>query len=280
MACGSSDPNDKKWRCPGCTYLNWPRAQRCVQCYTKKDADSILNLNEQQFRSLSIYDDDVIGSDHLRRHQQQQASNDSKTIEQAYVGSPVTNNKLSSSPYSSRTNLASSAATAAARNKLNTLSSSNASGGIGGAVNLGGSDAIASRLNSVSPVGGGGGVENRAACAIVGGKWSCHVCTFENWPRSLKCSMCGHNKDGKDIPTTTTSCDGSGVGGGIGAATNHFNLQRGGAGLYIKSGNSSPDREYDDNLATNYINRSNNKRNNSSYRYQLSMGCPHPRLGN
>ncbi|XP_070160682.1 ubiquitin thioesterase trabid [Polyergus mexicanus] len=26
-------------------------------------------------------------------------------------------------------------------------------------------------------------------------KWSCHVCTYENWPKATKCIMCGHPKE-------------------------------------------------------------------------------------
>lgn len=43
--------------CPACTYLNWPRANRCVQCYLKKDSDNLNNVNEQ-FKSLNIYGSD------------------------------------------------------------------------------------------------------------------------------------------------------------------------------------------------------------------------------
>lgn len=32
--------SDSKWSCKMCTYLNWPRSLRCVQCYTKKGVSS------------------------------------------------------------------------------------------------------------------------------------------------------------------------------------------------------------------------------------------------
>lgn len=38
--------NDSKWACKMCTYLNWPRSQRCVQCYTKKGAILETGSNE------------------------------------------------------------------------------------------------------------------------------------------------------------------------------------------------------------------------------------------
>lgn len=33
---GESNPSTSKWSCPLCTYLNWPRAQKCVQCLTAR----------------------------------------------------------------------------------------------------------------------------------------------------------------------------------------------------------------------------------------------------
>lgn len=33
---GAATANDTKWSCKMCTYLNWPRSLRCVQCFTKK----------------------------------------------------------------------------------------------------------------------------------------------------------------------------------------------------------------------------------------------------
>lgn len=38
--------SDSKWACKMCTYLNWPRSQRCVQCYTKKGAILETGSNE------------------------------------------------------------------------------------------------------------------------------------------------------------------------------------------------------------------------------------------
>ncbi|XP_074642844.1 ubiquitin thioesterase zranb1-A-like [Tubulanus polymorphus] len=54
------DPT-KKWSCPACTYLNWPRSQKCVQCMTARqqtpttsEPSSTTASNEQQLSPLSI----------------------------------------------------------------------------------------------------------------------------------------------------------------------------------------------------------------------------------
>uniref|UniRef100_A0A6B2EE42 ubiquitinyl hydrolase 1 n=2 Tax=Phlebotomus TaxID=13203 RepID=A0A6B2EE42_9DIPT len=118
-----------KWICTICTYQNWPRAQRCSQCHTKRDAD-VQNIQEQ-LKGLSIRrsDPDLVASNR-------------------------------SSPFGSATNLAASRA------------------------NLSGNVAAA----RVSPS------EGRQAQALAQ-KWLCFSCTFENWPKSLKCSMCGRGRE-------------------------------------------------------------------------------------
>lgn len=61
-ACGQSnqDSSKAKWPCPRCTYLNWPRSIRCVQCYTRRNDDIVSesNLIQEQLRSLNITDSD------------------------------------------------------------------------------------------------------------------------------------------------------------------------------------------------------------------------------
>lgn len=73
------------------------------------------------------------------------------------------------------------------------------------------------------------------------------VCTYENWPKSLKCSMCGCLKDGS-----------------VNNETDRF-----GANTI-----SSPERDIDENCAGNFIISNANKRNLSHHRYQLSSNEP------
>lgn len=55
---GSSlNASDSKWNCSACTYVNFARATRCVQCLTKKDVDILSNVNEK-VKSLKIYGSD------------------------------------------------------------------------------------------------------------------------------------------------------------------------------------------------------------------------------
>lgn len=73
------------------------------------------------------------------------------------------------------------------------------------------------------------------------------VCTFENWPKSLKCSMCGWSKESN-----------------VNNETERF-----GANTI-----SSPERDIDENCAGNFIISNANKRNLSHHRYQLGSNEP------
>lgn len=74
-------------------------------------------------------------------------------------------------------------------------------------------------------------------------KWCCTFCTYENWPKSIRCAMCGSSKDYINNETER-----------IGANTI-----------------SSPERDFDENCAGNFIiANANNKRNTSHHRYALN----------
>ncbi|XP_026836514.1 ubiquitin thioesterase trabid-like [Drosophila erecta] len=42
----SNVADSKKWPCKVCTYLNWPRSLRCVQCCTKRGGETIERGNK------------------------------------------------------------------------------------------------------------------------------------------------------------------------------------------------------------------------------------------
>jgi len=37
-------------------------------------------------------------------------------------------------------------------------------------------------------------------------KWSCHMCTYLNWPKSVRCTQCSTAKSKQSLPTTAVSC--------------------------------------------------------------------------
>lgn len=117
----SLDPNNK-WPCQTCTYLNWPKTVRCVQC---------LNPRNKSEENQSLSGDVQLGT---------------KTESGSKINSPKT---LANSPE----------ATKEINNDKNRS------------------------LGSTSPSGNG--------ITPKPGKWTCKACTYENWPRSMKCTLCG-----------------------------------------------------------------------------------------
>lgn len=47
------------------------------------------------------------------------------------------------------------------------------------------------RLRNNSPPASNINLENSRRCNKEPAKWNCHICTYENWPKALKCAMCG-----------------------------------------------------------------------------------------
>lgn len=117
-----------KWNCRSCTYLNWPKAIRCVQCYTPK-------------------------------------------------------NKKSSSPSVSPTHekVLPAAVSGEAPKKLS----------LKGDVPLSPKAALKTSNNDI----------NKLYARV---KWNCRTCTYENWPKSLKCVICGTAK-GRTSPEIMSS---------------------------------------------------------------------------
>lgn len=117
------------------------------------------------------------------------------------------------------------------------------------------SDSEANALNRASSLGSNSMSGSRSSLAAAGTrvspvepksypsqcKWRCSFCTYENWPKTIRCSMCGSSKDGNNETER------------IGANTL-----------------SSPDRDLDENCAGNFIISNANKRNTSHHRYALS----------
>lgn len=213
-ACGPSTRHES-WTCALCTYFNQTKSSRCAQCATKRDAiaepsSHATNYVQEQIDALSIRD--------------------------------ATDSEVN----------------AATVNRTSPLGSSNLSGS---RTNLG---AVGTRN---SPVGEQQNKNQPAMtkwCCVVmtkmtmrmgGGWWDnkmfntvcfrfcSQTCTFVNWPRSLRCSMCGCPKE----------------------TVNNNETERFGANTL-----SSPERDIDENCAGNFIISNSNKRNLSHHRYQLS----------
>ena len=114
-----------KWACEVCTYLNWAKSSKCVQCLNPKRKPSPpTSRSQDRIQSLSI-----------------------KTTDICQGGS-------------------------ASATRLSPNSGSN---------------------NSMSKASNNGNRSDVSNPQM--NKWTCLMCTYENWPRSVKCVICGAPKD-------------------------------------------------------------------------------------
>ena len=132
-----------KWPCQVCTYLNWPRSQKCTQCSTvRPKVIPVMTASRDCTKPLSI----------------------SVSIESAASsGSSLRKSPRNSPRPSPRTSPNSPEAAKALNNDKNRA-------------------LVAAKSTSI--------------------KWSCKVCTYENWPKATRCVLCGIVK-GRNSPTSS-----------------------------------------------------------------------------
>lgn len=128
LANRSAGCSPTKWHCSICTYLNWPRAQRCTQCLSARDQPRMV-INSPSEEIVLV-------------------ENQLKSI-RALTPPSICGGASAPSPR------------AKDHNQNNTT---------GGAA-------------ATSPV------QQQMS------KWKCSQCTYENWPKSQKCSMCTRQRD-------------------------------------------------------------------------------------
>ncbi|XP_055642558.1 ubiquitin thioesterase trabid isoform X2 [Toxorhynchites rutilus septentrionalis] len=209
--------SNQKWPCIACTYLNLPQSRRCLQCNNKREDDFPVKLFSQKTQPQKSSPPKVISeydclSDKLNAINICRSSKDEESLEPFPVGGSNDRRRRNNSP------ITRNASTTTERTLDNAKECS--SGSSGGKQP---SPTAASPLNTRS-------VANA-------GKWFCSVCTYENWPKSIKCSMCLN-------PRETISC-----------RTNQALAKH------------SP--EHDENVASNIV--VNNKRNQQHGREHEAM---------
>lgn len=146
-----------KWCCETCTYLNLAQAKRCSQCNSKRREDD----------DLFIPSSTAKGSLPKVISQYESLSDQMNAIN-------IRRNSVDDESADVRR-----------RNKSPT-------------------NRLAETAKECDPSGGGSGGGAKGSTSPVGtctrssasgGKWFCSVCTYENWPKSLKCSMCLHPRE-------------------------------------------------------------------------------------
>ncbi|EAT46711.1 AAEL002091-PA [Aedes aegypti] len=164
-----------KWFCNTCTYLNLSHARRCLQCNRKREDEVLIkqlgqqkSLPEKPTASKVISEYDSL-SDQLNALNISRSTGEEEFLDLFHSGIDKSRKRRNNSPI----------------NKGSTASERPADG-------LKDSDSGGAKHQSptsISPV------NTCPRASTTAGKWSCSVCTYENWPKALKCSMCLHPRE-------------------------------------------------------------------------------------
>jgi ubiquitin thioesterase ZRANB1 len=145
-----SDIFESKWSCSTCTYLNWPKSLKCVQCYSTKPTSTSTD---------SSADPQLVASlDPNPKPQLQLCKN--SPLNRSLSNSPCTVPKVDTA------NVKQCVASETGESVPNLPNLPNAA-------------------NTVSNTNTAGEVTT-----TLSKKWPCSVCTYQNWPKSHRCVIC------------------------------------------------------------------------------------------
>ena len=153
-----------KWSCSTCTYLNWPKSMKCVQCYTPKpDLSQEINNNNNNTNNNSSSENNSVSNGDINNK-----SNETNTIllknqHINHPNSPISNRSLCNSPCTVP--------------KIELKQSTSNSD------NINTTPEITTTVNNNNST-------STTADSSTSKKWPCSVCTYQNWPKSQRCVMC------------------------------------------------------------------------------------------
>ncbi|XP_031350268.1 ubiquitin thioesterase trabid isoform X2 [Photinus pyralis] len=161
-----SDNTQTKWSCDYCTYENFPSSQKCTMCRGPRPfhSEDIYRLHGNDDKSSTLPGLAAGPCENQSNWSCEtcmyamNTSNDQTCIQ---CGNPglLSSNTLHDNPQPLRVTQKSDIAQSLSRSRTN------------------------------SPPTSLTNIENSRRTTQ---KWTCPMCTYENWPKSIKCSMCGH----------------------------------------------------------------------------------------
>ncbi|EDW28099.1 GL27321 [Drosophila persimilis] len=181
--------DSEKWECKVCTYLNWPRSVRCVQCCTKRGGEAMESRNDNDNEAdadcidragealhalrISGSDTELVSTKDTAARQQQK---------QQLIGATASNRlSLSPSPTIDDATYLNNLANASHNQSPNKRPANQQQ-----------HQQHQQQQQRDSSVAVAVPLQPKH-CYVA--KWACNSCTYENWPRSIKCSMCGKTRE-------------------------------------------------------------------------------------
>ncbi|XP_037730384.1 ubiquitin thioesterase trabid [Drosophila subpulchrella] len=177
----SNVADSEKWPCKVCTYLNWPRSLRCVQCCTKRGGEAIERGNKDRDNEA---DADRAGE--ALQALRISGSEENLANKPAQLIGATASNRLSLSPgIDDATHL----------NNLANASHNQSQSQHRPPVHQQQMQLQLQPPQQQRESSSSAAVPQQQQKQCYVAKWACNSCTYENWPRSIKCSMCGKTRE-------------------------------------------------------------------------------------
>ncbi|XP_011292702.1 ubiquitin thioesterase trabid isoform X1 [Musca domestica] len=205
----TSTDADCKWSCKMCTYKNWPRSIRCVQCYTKKGATaaetspsreigatSVASQRSSPIMAHSAMERDIIDTkSFIDPCPQAEASSNQHQLQERLSKMQIATNI--DAEMNASNSAASAAGAAAAAQRLSPIEGSSTIH----LNNLANNSSVQTQSTTTCL----SSTSSNTQLASYTKKWACNTCTYENFPKSLKCSMCGNPRDSNSSSSATAN---------------------------------------------------------------------------
>ncbi|XP_076468727.1 ubiquitin thioesterase ZRANB1-like [Babylonia areolata] len=214
---GSQSADQKKWSCEYCTYDNWPASKKCTLCQAPRHPQLITDsVNEEKdiykMAALAETNNTICSGGESSSNQAAVGSNSDSKVMNAGTGGNGSGNKWAcimctflnwpravrcSQCLSSRQKNApvqSSSPVLPATTTNSSITGSRCDGDTGTGSANSNSPSLPD-IKSVNSDNKSVTTSSRSASSVMPAsqiyKWSCKVCTYENFPRAAKCTLCG-----------------------------------------------------------------------------------------
>jgi len=187
-----------KWSCPSCTYLNWPKAIKCVQCQRRR------STSPTSSSSLDSHHTNLNHSHHNRNR------NENQTYPLYPSWTPGSPSPPPQPPTTREDNMTISGYFNHQQRQQDgghpdkkpppprTLNPDQQAQMF---MNFN----LRRSMKTKSPPPQASSGSNSVVSDSLIQKWSCSMCTYENWPKSVKCSMCYTHRPTSLFTSSSTS---------------------------------------------------------------------------
>ncbi|XP_052834910.1 ubiquitin thioesterase trabid [Drosophila gunungcola] len=177
----SNVADSEKWPCKVCTYLNWPRSLRCIQCCTKRGGEVVIERGNRDNEADAERAGEALQALRISGSEENLAKKPAQLI------GATASNRLSLSPGIDDATHLNNLANASHNQSQSQSQHRQPAHQQQMQLQLQPQQQRESSSSAAVPA------PQHKQCYVA--KWACNSCTYENWPRSIKCSMCGKTRE-------------------------------------------------------------------------------------